>query len=196
MKIGVLALQGAFAEHGKMAARLGAQAVELRQKRDLDQPLDGVILPGGESTVMGKLLRDLGMFGPLRELLAGGLPAFGTCAGLLLLAKQVDGGAPQLALMDIEARRNAYGRQLGSFAARADFDGIGEIPTVFIRAPYIARLWGGARALAAVDGKTVAARQGNLLVTAFHPELTDDLAVHRYFLDMVRQAAATGRRAV
>lgn len=190
MRIGILALQGAFAEHANLLRCLGAQPVELRQARDLEEPLDGVILPGGESTVMGKLLHDLGMFAPLRNMLENGLPAFGTCAGLLLLAKEVDGGVPQFALMDMEARRNAYGRQLGSFATQTTFRGIGKIPAVFIRAPYIARTWGQAQALAEVDGKIVAARQGNLLVTAFHPELTDDLSVHRYFLNMVQAAAA------
>ncbi len=190
MRIGILALQGAFAEHANLLRRLGAQPVELRQARDLEGPLDGVILPGGESTVMGKLLHDLDMFVPLRNMLESGMPAFGTCAGLLLLAEEVDGGVPQFALMDIEARRNAYGRQLGSFAAQTMFRGIGKIPAVFIRAPYIARTWGQAQALAEVDGKIVAARQGNLLVTAFHPELTDDLSVHRYFLNMVQAAAA------
>lgn len=191
MRIGVLALQGAFAEHCEMLRALGAQAVQLRQKQDLAQPLDGVILPGGESTVMGKLLHTLDMYAPLRDKLQTGLPAFGTCAGLLLLAKKLVGGQPQLALMDIEAQRNAYGRQLGSFAARETFVGIGEVPMVFIRAPYISRTWGEARALAHVAGRAVAARQGNLLVTAFHPELTGDLRVHRYFLDMVRGATPT-----
>lgn len=125
---------------------------------------------------------------PVRRRIAEGLPVFGTCAGLILLAKEIDGGeAPHIAAMDIVAKRNAYGRQLGSFAARAEFKGLGEIPMTFIRAPYISRST-GAEILAEVDGKAVAARQDNILVTAFHPELTEDLSVHRYFLDMAAQA--------
>ena len=118
MKIGVLALQGAFIEHEKMLASLGAESFEIRQLKDIGQPMDGLIIPGGESTVQGKLLRELGLMEPLRGLISGGLPVFGTCAGLILLAKSIDGGeAPHLAVMDITAKRNAYGRQLGSFAA-------------------------------------------------------------------------------
>ena len=115
MRIGILALQGAFAEHGAMLDRLGAEHFEIRQPIDLDRPFDGLILPGGESTVMGKLLRDLELFEPLLERIEGGLPVFGTCAGLILLAKNVEGGLPCFATMDISVKRNAYGRQLGSF---------------------------------------------------------------------------------
>ena len=125
---------------------------------------------------------------PLHGLISGGLPVFGTCAGLILLAKSIDGGeAPHLAVMDITAKRNAYGRQLGSFAANGVFKGIGSVPMTFIRAPYISSTQ-GAEILAEIGGKAVAARQGNMLVTAFHPELTEDTSVHSYFLDM---AAAT-----
>lgn len=188
MKIGVLALQGAFIEHEKMLASLGAESFEIRQLKDIGQPMDGLIIPGGESTVQGKLLRELGLMEPLRGLISGGLPVFGTCAGLILLAKSIDGGeAPHLAVMDIAAKRNAYGRQLGSFAANGVFKGIGSVPMTFIRAPYISSTQ-GAEILAEVGGKAVAARQGNMLVTAFHPELTEDTSVHSYFLDM---AAAT-----
>ena len=188
MRIGVLALQGAFIEHEKMLSKLGADSFEIRQLRDFDQPMDGLIIPGGESTVQGKLLRELGLMEPVRRRIAEGLPVFGTCAGLILLAKEIDGGeAPHIAAMDIVAKRNAYGRQLGSFAARAEFKGLGEIPMTFIRAPYISRST-DAEILAEVDGKAVAARQDNILVTAFHPELTEDLSVHRYFLDMAAQA--------
>ena len=148
--------------------------------------MDGLIIPGGESTVQGKLLRELDLFDELKERIAAGLPVFGTCAGLLLLAKRVENdGRTHLALMDITAVRNAYGRQLGSFYAEAAFRGIGTIPMTFIRAPYIAAVSGGAEALAEVDGKIVAAREGNMLVTAFHPELNEDLSVHRYFLEMI-----------
>lgn len=186
MQIAVLALQGAFIEHEQMLAKLGVPSFEIRQKSDLSRPFDGLILPGGESTVQGKLLRELGLFDPLRERIAGGLPVLGTCAGLLLLAKRIENDdRSHFATMDIIAVRNAYGRQLGSFYTAADCKGIGKIPMTFIRAPYIASVNGEAEVLAAVDGKIVAARQGKQLVTAFHPELNDDPSVHRAFLEMI-----------
>lgn len=187
MTIAILALQGAFAEHAATLDRLGAEHFEIRQPRDLERPFDGLILPGGESTVMGKLLRDLELFEPLRERIAAGLPVFGTCAGLILLAKEVDGGTTCFATMDIAVKRNAYGRQLGSFYTEAECKGVGTVPMTFIRAPYIESVWGGAEVLATVDGNIVAARQGKQLVTAFHPELSSDLSVHRYFLHTVAQ---------
>ncbi len=188
-EIGILAVQGAFLEHEQALSRLGVPWRELRQKKDLEAPLGGLILPGGESTVMGKLLRELELFSPLREAIQNGLPVFGTCAGLILLASRLqDGEGPHLATMSISARRNAYGRQLGSFHTEEEFRGIGKVPMTFIRAPYIEQAWGNAEILAAVDGKSVAARQGNQLVTAFHPELTDSLLLHRYFLEMVLEA--------
>ena len=186
MTIAVLALQGAFVEHEAMLDRLGAAHFEIRRLRDLERPFDGLILPGGESTVMRKLLRDFELFEPLRERIAAGIPVFGTCAGLILLAKSVNGGEPCFGTMDITVRRNAYGRQLGSFYAEETCEGIGRIPMTFIRAPYIEAVSGGAEVLARVDGNIVAARQGNQLVTAFHPELNDDLSVHQYFLGMAR----------
>ena len=186
MRIGVLALQGAFIEHEKMLATLGVTAFEIRQKADIDADFDGLIIPGGESTVQGKLLRELELFEPLRERIVQGLPTFGTCAGLLLLAKHIENDDRQhLATMDITAVRNAYGRQLGSFDTVEAFKGIGNVPMTFIRAPFIASVAADTEILAQVDGNIVAARQKNQLVTAFHPELTDDLRVHRYFLDMV-----------
>ena len=184
--IGILALQGAFAEHAAVLDRLGEPHFEIRQLRDIDRPFDGLIFPGGESTVMGKLLRELGIYDPLREKIANGLPVFGTCAGLILLAKEVDGGVPCFSTMDIAVKRNAYGRQLGSFFTESDVRGVGRVPMTFIRAPYIASVSGDAEILAEVDGRIVAAREGNQLVTAFHPELNDDLSIHRYFLEMVR----------
>lgn len=193
MTIAVLALQGAFAEHEAMLDRLGAEHFEIRRLRDLERPFDGLILPGGESTTMGKLLRDLGLFQPLRDRIRAGLPVFGTCAGLILLAEEVEGGVPCFGTMSITAKRNAYGRQLGSFYAEAECKDIGMIPMTFIRAPYITSVSGGAEALASVDGKVVAARQANQLVTAFHPELGEDLRVHRCFLEM---AARWEKRAV
>ena len=186
MQIAVLALQGAFIEHEQMLTKLGVSSFEIRQKSDLSRPFDGLILPGGESTVQGKLLRELGLFDPLRERITNGLPVFGTCAGLLLLAKRVENdGRTHFATMEITAMRNAYGRQLGSFHTVANCKGIGRIPMTFIRAPYIASVSGNAEVLAVVDGRIVAARQGKQLVTAFHPELNDSTAVHRAFLEMI-----------
>ena len=185
MAVAILALQGAFVEHAAMLDRLGADHFEIRQRRDLDHPFDALILPGGESTAMRKLLHELELLEPLRARIEEGLPVFGTCAGLILLARQVEGGEPCFATMDIAARRNAYGRQLGSFHTQAAFDGIGRIPMTFIRAPYIAAAGPKAEVLAEVDGHIVAARQDKQLVTAFHPELNDDLSVHRYFLNLL-----------
>lgn len=188
MKIAVLALQGAFIEHEKMLAKLGVSTVELRQKSDLEQTFDGLVIPGGESTVQGKLLRELDLYDGLKERIERGLPVFGTCAGMILLAKQIENDQRvHFATMDIVVKRNAYGRQLGSFYRACDFQGIGTIPMTFIRAPYIERVFGGAEVLATCEGKIVAARQENQLVTSFHPELNADLSVHRYFLDMVER---------
>lgn len=183
-KCAVLAVQGAFAEHEKSLSRLGCEYIELRQASDMRKSFDRLILPGGESTVMGKLTRELGMFDELKRLITDGMPVFGTCAGLILLAKSVDGGEVHLGTMDISAKRNAYGRQLGSFSAVTKVGDIPDFPMVFIRAPYISELSAPAEALAEWDGKIVAARQKNMLATAFHPELTDDLRIHELFLNM------------
>lgn len=189
MQIGVLALQGAFIEHEQMLTRLGVSCFEIRQLSDLEKSLDGLIIPGGESTVQGKLLRELGLFEPIKRLIDGGLPVFGTCAGLLLLAAKIENdNRLYFASMNISAVRNAYGRQLGSFFAEAEFAGEGRIPMTFIRAPYIGSTFGKTEVLATVEGKIVAAREGNMLVTAFHPELNESTAVHRYFIEMVRRA--------
>ena len=185
MTIAILAVQGAFAEHEAVLDRLGAEHFQLRQKRDLERPFDGLILPGGESTTMTKLLRELDMYDDLKQRIQNGLPVFGTCAGLILLAQRVEGGVPCFGTMDITARRNAYGRQLGSFHTQANLTGLGEIPMTFIRAPYIVSAGPNAEVLAEVDGRIVAARQGNQLVTAFHPELDDSDAVHKLFLDSI-----------
>ncbi len=188
MKIGVLALQGAFAEHRRMLTSLGVESFEIRQKRDLERSYDGLIIPGGESTVQGKLLIELDLFESIRKDILSDVPVFGTCAGLLLLAKEIENdNRKHLATMDIKAVRNAYGRQLGSFHAKERFEGIGIIPMTFIRAPYIAETYKNTKVLAKVDDKIVAAREGNQLVTAFHPELTDDVSVHEYFIDMIRR---------
>lgn len=180
--IAVLALQGAFIEHEKMLRSIGIDSFEVRQLADWQRPKDGLIIPGGESTVQLKLLRDLGLLSPIREAIVSGLPVFGTCAGLILLAKSVEGeDFDRLSTMDIDVRRNAYGRQLGSFSTEADFRGIGRVPMTFIRAPYINKVYGRADSLATVDGHIVAARQQNQLVTAFHPELNGDTRIHEFF---------------
>ena len=183
--IGVLALQGAFAEHEACLERLGVHYAEIRKKEDLDQGFDALIIPGGESTVMDKLLRDMDMLDTVRGMILGGTPVFGTCAGLILLSSEVEGGRTCLGTMDVKTVRNAYGRQLGSFETASSFADEGEVPMVFIRAPYIESAGPDVEVLAKVDGRIVAARSGNQLATAFHPELTDDLAVHRYFLGKV-----------
>ena len=186
MRIAVSALQGAFIEHEQILSQIGISFFEIRQKRDLLKSFDGLIIPGGESTVQGKLMRELELFEPLKELIEQGLPVFGTCAGLLLLAKKIENDDRlHFATMDITAVRNAYGRQLGSFYTEAEFKGIGNVPMTFIRAPYIGSVSGDAEILATVDGKIVAARQGKQLVTAFHPELNNDLSIHQYFSEMV-----------
>lgn len=186
LQIAVMALQGAFIEHEKMLQRLGAETFEVRQLSDWQRHKDGVILPGGESTTQLKLLRDLGLLEPLRHDIEAGLPVFGTCAGLILLAKDVGGeDFDRISTMDITVRRNAYGRQLGSFYTEAPLQGVGTVPMTFIRAPYIDSVQGEAEALAVVDKHIVAARQGRQLVTAFHPELNDDTRVHDFFLHMI-----------
>ncbi len=192
-RIAVLALQGAFIEHEKMLQRLGADVFEIREKADWQQPKDGLVIPGGESTVMAKLLVELGLHDMIRNDIRAGLPVFGTCAGLILLSERVrqhagDEVEPMfgaLSTMDITTCRNAYGRQLGSFATEADVAGVGKVPMTFIRAPFIESVGSKAKVLACVSGHIVAARQDNQLVTAFHPELTDDPRVHEAFLKMI-----------
>ena len=181
MRIAVLALQGAFAEHEQMLHRLGVDTFEVRQFADWQQPKDGLIIPGGESTTQSKLLHEFGLFEPIRKDIRAGLPVFGTCAGLILLSPM------HLDTMAIDVQRNAYGRQLGSFHATAPVVGIGDdVPMTFIRAPYINKvLVPECEVLAQVDGHIVAARQGRQLVTAFHPELDDDTRIHKLFLSTV-----------
>ena len=186
-KIGVLAVQGAFIEHEQALARLSIPSFEIRRKQDLDQPFDGLILPGGESTVQGKLLRDLDMYAALRAKIVAGLPVLATCAGMILLAeKLVNDDKVHFATMPITVRRNAYGRQLGSFHTYASCGALGEIPMTFIRAPYIEAVGEGVQVLAKVDDKIVAAQYGKQLALAFHPELdaAESTAVHEYFLRM------------
>jgi 5'-phosphate synthase pdxT subunit len=191
MRIGVVAVQGDFVEHEQMLELIGVEHFQIRQKKDLELPFDGLIFPGGESTVMGKLLRELDLFEPLAALIKSGFPVFGTCAGLLLLAEKISNyDKTYFESMEITAKRNAYGRQLGSFQACAKFKGSGNIPMIFIRAPYIEQVSEKVQVLSAVNGHIVAARQDNKLVTAFHPELTNNASVHQYFIEMVKKQFA------
>ncbi len=187
MKIGVLALQGAFIEHQHLLEMLGVETFQIRNLNDLQKPMNGMILPGGESTAMGKLLKDLNLFYPIKSLIESGLPVFGTCAGLILLSKAIDDSSvSHFGLLDVHTKRNAYGRQLSSFKIHHDFDGK-TIPMTFIRAPYIDAYGETFRVLSTYQGKVVAGRTNNMLVTAFHPELTLDTTVHAYFIEMVQQ---------
>lgn len=183
MKIGVLALQGAFIEHAKMIQSLGHETVEIRQKSHLEE-IDGIILPGGESTVQSKLLKSLGMTEILREKIEAGLPVLATCAGLILLAETLDNdNLDSLKTMPISARRNAYGRQIASFVTTGNFGNIKDIPMVFIRAPYISRVGACVEVLAEYNENIVAAKYQNQLALSFHPELTDDVRIHKYFVE-------------
>ncbi len=225
MRIGILALQGAFLEHEQRLQQLGADCFEIRQLKDLDQGLDGLVLPGGESTVQRKLLQDLGLLEPLKEQIKNGLPTLATCAGLILLAEEIDSGEepshskalprldtvpsrssspfldevssrsnlpcraeePCFGTIPMTAKRNAYGRQLGSFHTQAEVQGIGSVPMTFIRAPYIASVKEPVQVLSVVNGNIVAVRYGNQIALAFHPELDADTRLHSYFLDLVAQ---------
>ena len=183
MKIAILALQGAFAEHEQMLQHLGAETFLVRNLEDWQSYLSssklGLVIPGGESTSMMRIMKDEGLFEPIREAILGGFPVLGTCTGLIMLDKN------HLDVMDITAKRNAYGRQLGSFNTEEEFQGIGKVPMTFIRAPYIEEAGPDVEILATVEGKAVAARQKNMLVTAFHPELTTDTRIHELFLSLV-----------
>lgn len=220
MQIGVLAVQGAFAEHIAKLNRMGVDCIELRQRADLEQHFDGLILPGGESTVQGKLLQELQMFEPLRDRVRQGLPVLGTCAGLILLAQKIaDDETVWLGMLPVCVRRNAYGRQLGSFRTEAQMEGIGTVPMTFIRAPYVESLLeaqneaeestesqsvgnqtieescqtkGGVTIMARVDGRIVAVKYGNQIGVAFHPELDEDDRIHEMFLRLCRQHRTNG----
>lgn len=187
-RIGVLACQGAFAEHFTILRRLGASASTVRLPRDLEG-LDGLVIPGGESTTISRLMREYDLIEPVIQLSRQGRPIMGTCAGTILLASKVsDSKVTPLALMDIEVKRNAFGRQMDSFEADIEIPVIGEAPfhSVFIRAPSIVRCGEDVQVLARLpDGTGVAVRQANMIALAFHPELTDDTRIHSYFLSMV-----------
>ena len=185
LKIGVLAVQGAFIEHKRMLESLGCECVELRRKSDICD-LDGLVLPGGESTVQGKLLRELDMFNELKERIANGLPVLATCAGLILLASHISNDDNvYFGTLPATVKRNAYGRQLGSFHTIAELKDVGEVPMTFIRAPYVAETGDGVEVLATVDGKIVGVQYKNQMAFAFHPELDDDTRIHKKFAEMV-----------
>ncbi len=195
-RVGVLALQGDFREHIRALRRLGVEATEVRLPGQL-AGLDGLILPGGESTTMGKLAVEFGLLEPLRDLAAGGLPMWGTCAGLILLAREAGHSQPLIGALDVTVQRNAFGRQLQSFEADLAVPALADpeppFRAVFIRAPLITRVGPDVAVLARLDsiegkaGEIVAVRQGPLLATAFHPELTGDDRFHRYFLSFMER---------
>jgi pyridoxal 5'-phosphate synthase pdxT subunit len=202
--IGVLALQGDVREHVGVLAHLGARVVRVRLPEELEA-CDGLVIPGGESTTMAKLARTFGLFEPLRKRIRGGMPAFGTCAGMILLADRVEDGAPDqetLGGLDITVRRNAFGRQVQSFEGDLEFAGLdGQVHAVFIRAPWVEQIGPDVEVLARVDagpevepgaaGRIVAVRQGHLMATSFHPEVDSDGRVHQVFVDLVVSASST-----
>jgi len=195
-RIGVLAVQGAVREHVRAIADVGAEAVEVRLPRDLVD-LDALILPGGESTTMRKLIDAYGLREPIASLARGGAPLLGTCAGMILLAERIaDGDEPVFGLLDIEVRRNGYGRQLDSFEADLSIPSLGDEPLhgVFIRAPMVTDVGPSTEVLARdPDGTPVAVRQGRVVATAFHPELTGDRRLHRLLKDMIAEGAGRSR---
>lgn len=191
MKIGVLAVQGAFIEHERIIQELGYECIELRSKSDL-QEIDGIILPGGESTVQGKLLRELDLFDSLKEKIASGIPVLATCAGLILLSEEIENDDNcYFGTLPVTVRRNAYGRQLGSFETTQHLEGFGPFPMTFIRAPYIVSVRDGVNVLGTVDDKIVAVQYQNQIGLAFHPELGEDDRIHRYFVELVEEWKAS-----
>jgi pyridoxal 5'-phosphate synthase pdxT subunit len=191
MKIGVLALQGAFIEHARILQQLDVEASLVRLPKELDG-LDGLIIPGGESTTISRLMADFHLMQPLMDLAQAGIPVLGTCAGMILLARDVgDNSIPSLGVMDIRVKRNAFGRQVDSFEADIDIPALGAPPfhAIFIRAPMVEKVGPEVEVMGRLpDGTVVAARQDKLVASAFHPELTSDLRFHRYFLEIVASA--------
>ena len=189
MKIAVLALQGAFIEHEKKLEQLGATCIELRQKSDLVQDFDGLVLPGGESTVQGKLLKELDMFDDLQKRIQDGLPTLATCAGLILLADRiVNQDQTYFSTIPLTVKRNAYGRQLGSFHTIEEMKGLGKVPMTFIRAPYIESVQEGVDILSKVNDHIIAVQYNNQLALAFHPELDENHSIHQYFINMIKKS--------
>ena len=189
LKIGVLSLQGGVIEHINHINKLGHEGVEIKKLEDI-KDLKGIILPGGESTTIGKLLMERKMLIPLREKIISGLPVWGTCAGMILLAKYIEGTSDEyLKVMDIKVKRNAYGSQINSFKKNVVINEISSepLPLVFIRGPLITEVFGDVKIICTVDDKIVAAKQNNMFATAFHPELTDNLEMHKYFINMCKE---------
>ena len=192
MQVGVLAVQGAFAEHEHVLSELGVSCIELRNAGDLNKPYDALILPGGESTVQGKLLRDSDMFDTIKSQIEGGMPVLATCAGLILLAQHIEGDdTVHLGTLPVTVKRNAYGRQLGSFHTEAELKGIGEVPMTFIRAPFVESVHADASGntpeiLSIVENRIVGVKYKNQMAFAFHPELDQDTRIHEAFLGMIR----------
>lgn len=183
-RVGVLALQGDFEAHAKVLARIGAEPVEVRTREDLESVV-GLVIPGGESTTMGKLAAACGLVSPLRKRAEQGMPIYGTCAGMIVCARRVIDGDALLGVVDMTVRRNAYGRQVDSFEADVEMAGLETVHAVFIRAPWVEEVGPGVEVLASHDGHPVAARQGSVLVTSFHPELTGDDRIHRLFVETI-----------
>jgi 5'-phosphate synthase pdxT subunit len=185
MKAGVLALQGDFREHARVLADVGATPVEVRAPEQLDE-VSCLVIPGGESTAIGKLARAGGLVDPVRERVREGMPVFGTCAGMIVLAERVIGGEPLFGLMDVTVRRNAYGRQVDSFEADLSVEGIDHpVRGVFIRAPWVEEIGPSVRVLAELEGHPIVLEQGNVVVASFHPELVGETALHGYVLGKV-----------
>lgn len=192
MKIGILAVQGAFIEHKNRLEELGIECFEIRNKNDLNQTFDALVLPGGESTVQGKLLRELGMFEDLKNKIENGLPVLATCAGLILLAENIENDETKhFATLPVTVKRNAFGRQLGSFFIESEFDNLEKIPMTFIRAPIIKSCKNDVKILSVIkdsksDEKIVAVQYKNQLAMSFHPELNDDKKIYEYFLKIIK----------
>ena len=185
MTIAVLAVQGAFIEHEKKLEKLGADCIELRKAENLSQHYDGLVLPGGESTVQGKLLKELGMFDTIKSQIESGMPVLATCAGMILLAEELEGGeAGHLQTMPVTVKRNAYGRQLGSFYTKGVFGDWEDVPMTFIRAPYITSASKDCTVLATIEGNIVGVRYQNQIGISFHPELNNDSRIHELFLSL------------
>lgn len=187
MKVAVLAVQGAFIEHEKALERLGVETVELRKAEDLEQDFDGLVLPGGESTVQSRLLKELSMFEPLKKKIEEGLPVLATCAGLILLAQNISNDENRcFATLPVTVKKNAYGRQLGSFYYEGEIQGIGTFPMEFIRAPYIESVEKNVEILAQVEEKIVGVAYKNQLAFSFHPELTGNDRIHDKFIELIK----------
>ena len=188
MTIAVVAVQGAFIEQEQRLQELGVDCIELRKKEDLEQPYDGIVLPGGESTVQGKLLKELDMFDTIHKQIQEGMPVFATCAGLILLAGGLENDTRSyFKTLPVTVRRNAYGRQLGSFYIEQEVKGIGVVPMTFIRAPYISKVDSKVEVLATVEEHIVAVKYKNQLAMSFHPELDEDVRIHQKFVEMVKE---------